>query len=105
MAGISIGQLSAVCRSEHLTAARFELCSAGTCTPAASVSVLSGQANGTRVVVRGGVALAAGVTRVRFLFADWPVVALRDTVTGLPALPFDMGVAAGALPPPRTAVA
>ena len=56
-------------------------------------------------MVRGGVALAAGVTRVRFLFADWPVVALRDAVTGLPALPFDMGVAAGALPPPRTAVA
>lgn len=71
----------------------FELCTAGACKLAASVSV---QANSTRVVLPAD----ASVTRVRYLFADWPVVSLRDAVTGLPALPFDINVSAGAGPLP-----
>ena len=67
----------------------FEICTgngSSSCTPAASVSL----ANGTRVVLRTDSAAAA--TRVRYGFADWPLILLRDSVTSLPALPFDLDV-------------
>jgi hypothetical protein len=88
------------------TGVGFELCSGSAtaagntgssrCVPAEAVL-----ANSTRVVLHadaavGGQMAAQEVTRVRYAFADWPLVLLRDAATGLPALPFDLEIGAGA---------
>ena len=88
------------------TGVGFELCSGSAaaaagntgsrCVPAEAVL-----ANSARVVLHasaavGGQMAAQEVTRVRYAFADWPLVLLRDAATGLPALPFDLEIVAGA---------
>ena len=71
------------------TGVGFELCTTSnnrSCAPAVAVSL----ANSTRVVLHTD--SAAAVRRVRYAFADWPLILLRDSLTSLPALPFDLHV-------------
>lgn len=89
------------------TGVGFELCSGSAAVGAAvgnngSRCVLAEAvlANSTRVVLHAsatvsGQMAAQEVTRVRYAFADWPLVLLRDAATGLPALPFDLEIGAG----------
>jgi hypothetical protein len=69
----------------------FEVCSVSKCALAESAALR----NGSRVVLNVGHGMAGTITSVRYAYADWPVVMLRDAVTDLPALPFAVNTSTG----------